>query len=141
MSPRFRENPTDVGNRHLLAYAMLWRGLALRDLGQPAGAAADVRRALALCDEPPLRSGYEPGTAYCHAALAGMAGRAGSGVSAAEGEKAAARAMEWLGRAVAMGYRNTMELRTESALDPLRSRPDFRLLMMDVAFPAEPFAQ
>ena len=48
--------------------------------------------------------------------------------------------MEWLGRAVAMGYRNANEIRIESALDPLRSRDDFRLLMMDVAFPAEPFA-
>jgi tetratricopeptide (TPR) repeat protein len=32
------------------------------------------------------------------------------------------------------------EVRREKLLDPLRSRPDFRLLMMDVAFPAEPFA-
>jgi len=30
-------------------------------------------------------------------------------------------------------------VRIESALDPLRSRDDFRLLMMDLAFPAEPF--
>ena len=28
----------------------------------------------------------------------------------------------------------------ESALDPLRDRTDFRLLMMDLAMPAEPFA-
>jgi len=31
-------------------------------------------------------------------------------------------------------------VRTEPALDPLRDRPDFRLLMMDLATPAEPFA-
>ncbi len=29
---------------------------------------------------------------------------------------------------------------TESALDPLRDRPDFRLMMMDLVFPTEPFA-
>ena len=29
---------------------------------------------------------------------------------------------------------------TESALDLLRSRDDFRLLMTDVAFPPDPFA-
>jgi len=80
-------------------------------------------------------------TACCHAALAGLAGRAGSGVLAAEGEIEAARAMEWLRRAVAMGYRNVNEIRIESALDRLRSRDDFRLMMMDVAFPAEPFAR
>jgi hypothetical protein len=39
-----------------------------------------------------------------------------------------------------MGYRNAPAWRTEPARDPLRSRDDFRLLMMDVAFPAEPSA-
>ena len=31
--------------------------------------------------------------------------------------------------------------RTESALDPLRGRDDFRLLMMDLVVPADPFAR
>ena len=43
--------------------------------------------------------------------------------------------------AVGMGYRNGNAYRTEDALDPLRSRDDFRLLMMDLAFPAEAFAR
>jgi hypothetical protein len=30
--------------------------------------------------------------------------------------------------------------RTEDALDPVRDRADFRLLMMDLAFPADAFA-
>ncbi len=47
--------------------------------------------------------------------------------------------MELLRRAVAMGYRNANEIRIESVLDPLRSRDDFRLLMMDAAFPIDPF--
>jgi hypothetical protein len=80
-------------------------------------------------------------TACCHAALAGLAGRAGSGVSAGEREAAAAKAMDYLRQMVAMGYRNANELGIESALDPLRSRDDFRRLMMDLAFPAEPFAR
>ena len=37
-----------------------------------------------------------------------------------------------------MGYRNTNAYRTEDALDPLRGREDFKLLMMDLTFPAEP---
>jgi eukaryotic-like serine/threonine-protein kinase len=79
--------------------------------------------------------------ACCHAALAGLAGRAGSGVSAAEAEAEAAKAMEWLRRTVAMGYRNANELGIESALESLRSCDDFQRLMMDVVFPSEPFAQ
>jgi hypothetical protein len=39
-----------------------------------------------------------------------------------------------------MGHRSLGEFRTEDALGPLRSRDDFRLLLMDLAFPAEPFA-
>jgi len=36
------------------------------------------------------------------------------------------------------GYRDP-QLSNESSLDPLRDRADFRLLMLDVAFPAEVF--
>jgi hypothetical protein len=95
-----------------------------------------------LCQEQPPQSAQDRfETACCHAASASLAERAGSGVSAAEGAIEASRAMEWLGRSVTMGYRNANEIRMERALDPLRSREDFRLLMLDVAFPAEPFAQ
>jgi hypothetical protein len=38
------------------------------------------------------------------------------------------------------GYRDADAYRTEDALDPLRGREDFKLLMMDLAFPVEPFA-
>ena len=36
--------------------------------------------------------------------------------------------MALLHKAVGMGYRNAAAFRTEDALDPLRDRPDFRLL-------------
>jgi hypothetical protein len=70
-----------------------------------------------------------------------MAGRAGAGVSAALGKQEAAEAMRLLKPAVAMGYRNSYLFRTESALDSLRGRPDFRLLLLDLSMPAEPFAR
>ena len=137
-----KEDPMVAMHRYRMVSSTRHRGLALRDLGDVAGAAADARRALELCDGLGSRWGqhlFE--TACCHAALAGLAGQAGSGVSAAEGEGRAAKAMECLGRAVANGYRNTNQLRIESALDPLRNRPDFKDLMMDLAFPAEHFAR
>ena len=64
--------------------------------------------------------------ACCHACLAGLAGRAGSGSSAAHGTDQAERAMALLRQAVTLGYRNPDVYRTESALDPLRTRPDFQ---------------
>jgi len=40
-----------------------------------------------------------------------------------------------------MDYCERSAFRTESALGPRRDRPEFRLLMMDLAFPAMPFAR
>ena len=40
--------------------------------------------------------------------------------------------MEWLGRAVANGFRNANLLRIESALDPLRERSDFKKLVAEL---------
>jgi hypothetical protein len=62
-------------------------------------------------------------------------------VAAAEGEEQAARAMGSLHQAVVMGYRNRDAYRNEDALDPLRDRPDFQALLLDLAFPADPFAR
>ncbi len=130
--PAAAEDPADFDKRSDLAYSLRRRGLALRDLGDPAGAAADTRRALQLDDGLPPSTWNLFEISCCHAALAGLAGRAGSGVSAAEGEIEAARAMEWLGRAVANGFRNRNQLRIESALDPLRNRDDFKKLMAEL---------
>ncbi len=49
--------------------------------------------------------------------------------------------MAVLYQAVTMGFRNRDAYRTEPALDPLRKRPDFRALMMDLVMPDEPFAR
>jgi hypothetical protein len=44
-----------------------------------------------------------------------------------------------LKRAIGAGYRDLAHMRIDT--DPLRSRPDFQLLMMDLAFPANLFAK
>jgi hypothetical protein len=62
-------------------------------------------------------------------------------VSAADAAGEADAAMVLLRKVVAMGFRNAAAFRTEDALDPLRGRDDFRLLMMDLATPADPFAR
>ena len=53
----------------------------------------------------------------------------------------AVRAVATLRRAVAAGFRNLNTLRKDRDLNPLRSRPDFQLLMMDLAMPGDPFAR
>ena len=127
------ENPTRTLYRSHLAWSFRRRGLARRALGDPAGAAADARRALSLLEGLPSRSGedwFE--TACCHAALAGLAGRDGAGVSAAEGKAEADQAMALLRKAVGMGYRDAGAFRTDSALDPLRQREDFKKLLAEL---------
>ncbi len=135
-----KENPTTPAYLGGLASTLRRRGLSQRDLRDPAAAAADVRRALSIYDGLPTRSRdewYE--TACCHAAKAGLAGISGSVVSLSEGANEADAAITLLKKAVALGYRLADAIRTEPALDPLRKRPDFRLLMMDLALPDEPF--
>jgi eukaryotic-like serine/threonine-protein kinase len=79
--------------------------------------------------------------ARCRALLAGSDVGPDSDVSAGEARSRADRAMEALRRAVAAGYRDQARMRVDTDLDPLRDREDFRLLLMDLAMPAEPFAR
>jgi serine/threonine-protein kinase len=127
-----------------LAESLVVFGRARRAEGDPAGAAADWRRAIAIYEGlPPSFVDVEFAVleACGHAGLAGIAGVPGSGVSAAEGPVEAAKAMASLRKAVAMGSRHLEWFRSEPGLDPLRDRADFRLLLLDLAFPADPFAR
>ena len=81
--------------------SLVGRGRARRALGDPAGAAADVRHALRLSEGLRLPEGCAAFAIACaHAALAGLAGQEGTGVSAAEGKAHADQAMALLRKAV-----------------------------------------
>jgi hypothetical protein len=102
---------------------------------------ADLRRAIALREglasaSPEARYSL----ALNHALLAGLAAEDGSSLAVAEGHAQADRAMQVLKRVVADGYRDAT-MRTDPDLDPLRGRLDFQLLMLDLAFPPDPFAR
>jgi tetratricopeptide (TPR) repeat protein len=53
---------------------------------------------------------------------------------------AADRAMAVLHRAIAAGWKNAAHMRRDSDLDPLRARRDLQVLLLDLEFPADPFA-
>jgi tetratricopeptide (TPR) repeat protein/tRNA A-37 threonylcarbamoyl transferase component Bud32 len=132
-----KANPAMTMYRSHLAYSVRRLGLTRLAGGDLAGAVADVRRAIALYEglpSPTAEEWYE--LACCHATLAAASAREQAGISAGEGAAEADEAMTLLHKAVAQGYRNTGAMARESALD----RPDFRLLMLDLAFPADPFA-
>jgi eukaryotic-like serine/threonine-protein kinase len=137
-----RDDPMTTRHREHLAEGYLRFGQVREAEGDAAGAAADWSRAIALFQAIPGLSGeFTFVHGCCRASLARLAGNAGAGISLSEGETEAAKAIALLRRAVATGYRDPSTYRNETALDPLRNREDFKLLMMDLAMPKEPFAR
>jgi eukaryotic-like serine/threonine-protein kinase len=135
------QEPRSSFYRGVLGGALVRRGQARRASGDSASAASDWRRMVVTFEAMPPRSSQMAFLEGCgHAMLADVAGRAGSGVSAAEGPIEAERAIGILRQAVRTGFRDPDAYRSESALAPLRERDDFRLLMMDLEMPAESFA-
>jgi serine/threonine-protein kinase len=137
-----------IGNFHRRrdAGSLAGRALTLARSGHPAEAVKDYRDAIATLEG--LESKFETKLtldqyqlACDHARLAQLAGAVDSGLSAAEGPAELDRAMECLCAAVAAGFRDLAHIRTDPDLDPLRARTDFQLLMMDLAFPDEPFSK
>jgi tetratricopeptide (TPR) repeat protein len=134
-------NPDFVQYQLELSRDLKLRGVTQQASGRSAEAVASYRRAIAILDRlrPASAAGlYE--LACCHARLSTAAGP-GSGLSGAEGRAEAERAIIALRKAVDSGYSNVVEVRDGADLEPLRSRPDFRTLIRDVVFPADPFAR
>jgi hypothetical protein len=128
--------------RSHLASSLRRRGLARRELGDLSGSAADAGMAISLWNALPSRDGEECfETACAHAALASLPKPDGSGAPDAERSAEADRAVPMLRKAVEMGYRSRDLYRAEDALDSLRNRKDFKLLMMDLSFPTDAFAR
>ena len=124
-----KENPEF---RHHLGGSLWQRGLNRIALGDYAGAAADARRGASAYDEIPGRRGLQYfDSSSCHALLVGLAGKDGSGVSAAEGQAEADKAMALLRKAFDLGFRNA-RFRTEPSLDSLRQREDFQKLLAEL---------
>ena len=136
-----KENPAEASSDGPPEYSMN-RGLARSALGDLPGAAADLQQALRVYDAQPSRKGEEWFmSACCHAALADLAERSRPHASRAAILEQAESAMAALHNAVLMGYRKACAYQSEDALDSLRSRTDFQLLMMDLRFPSGPFAR
>ncbi len=134
-------HPKAVRFRNHLAYSLRRLALVERDLGDVAGAVAKTTRATMLYEGLPPEeardwSGFE--LACCRATLVGLAGPR---TSQGEDPALADHAMDLLRKAAAMGFRDRIAFQHDPGLVVLRNRPDFRLLMMDLSFPASPLAQ
>jgi serine/threonine-protein kinase len=135
-------DPATPSRQTNVAQTMRRRGLAWQKCGRSAQAASDFRESIAL-----LR-GLKSPTPTDHYSIAcglsllyGVARESGSGLSAAASDAAAEEAIESLKQAAASGWRDPAWMRRDPDLDPIRSRPEFQLLLMDLVFPVDPFAR
>jgi len=117
------------------------RGIVLQKCGRPAEAVSAFREAITVLERLASPRAFEIYTVACNRSLlSGVACDAGSGLTAADARAEADEAIKSLQRAAAAGLREAARMRVDTDLDPIRSRPDFQLLIMDLAFPADPFA-
>jgi serine/threonine-protein kinase len=127
-----------TGWSHGVGMAGLQVSLAtsLREIGRP-------DEAEALVAEARRELGDDPGNYW---QLAGYEARGAALLAQAGGDPAAVkalkdRAMASLRRAVDLGFTELADIRDVAWFDSLRDREDFRLLMLGLAFPADPFAR
>jgi tetratricopeptide (TPR) repeat protein len=111
-------------------------GLLLQSTGRMDEARRSLEKCLDILDKSEHPSADDLYNKACLlariSALSGPGGGDGATVD---------RAMQTLREAIASGFRNRDHMAKDGDLDPLRSRPDFQLLMIDLAFPADPFAR
>jgi serine/threonine-protein kinase len=117
-------------------------GNMLEQSGDPAGAVRAYERARRLTEQKTRQYSFDRyRLAVLYSRLSVLPGPPPAPDDPPEPDRAgyAARAVEELRRAAAARYSSPARFRTDPNLDPLRSRADFRELLMDVDFPAEPF--
>ncbi len=130
------------GSRPVLADGIRRRGITLQKCGRPAEAVLAFREAIASLEG---LAHPTPGNLYdlaCSQSLLSSVGpETGSGMTTADARAEADNAMKTLRRAVAAGWKNLAHTRGDTDIDPLRSRPDYQMLELDMAMPANPFAR
>ena len=119
----------DVALRNALALNQLKLGLTMQQTGKNSEASASYRTAIGLLQSSPkLLEDDVYNLACSHALLAGVAAQPGSALTAAEGRTQADLAMEALRQAVDKRYHDFLHITTDTDLDALRNRDDFRAL-------------
>jgi serine/threonine-protein kinase len=135
-------DPTSRDDRAALASRFRARGLAMEKLGRPAIAASDLRQSIAVAREIPSPIPMDNYNMACYRSLLSrVLAKAGSPTAAADSRAAADQAIISLQKAIAAGWRDVVLLKTDTDLEPIRSRPDFRPILLNTGFPRNPFAR
>ena len=120
---------TDPSQQHYLADGVKRHGIVLQKCGRTTQAVSAFREAITLLEG---LASPTPGNIYdlacSQSLLSGVAADAGSGLTAADGQAEADKAMKSLRRAIAAGWHRPGPHASRPDLDPIRSRPDFQML-------------
>jgi serine/threonine-protein kinase len=137
-------NPTVTLYQNRLAMSHSYVGQARQRSGRPAEAAIEFRRAVAIMERLAVHQpdGYNLYNLACfRSLLSGVGAQPGSGLTVDDVNHLGQMAVDSLRQAAAAGSADVAFMRRDTDLDPLRSRADFQLLLMDLTFPDEPFAR
>jgi WD40 repeat protein len=116
-------------------------GGALRDLGRPAQSLAPWRESRSILESLPDPQPIDLYNLACsYSQLSVLAQYDPSPPPLAERDRMADRAMATLRRVLEANPSLNVDLNGDRDLDPLRTRADFRALLMNRAFPRDPFA-
>jgi tetratricopeptide (TPR) repeat protein len=134
-------SPGDDRVASQLGISLGYLGNALSDEHRLAEAREAIRescRVLKAIRQPTSVDLYNLACSYAN--LTTLAEPGSAPPDTAERETMADRAMEALRRSIATGMTDFSIIERDHDLDPLRGRPDFRALLLDRAFPRDPFA-
>ncbi|MFO0892868.1 MAG: serine/threonine-protein kinase [Isosphaeraceae bacterium] len=123
-----------------LARCLISLGRMQRQAGRTAEALSSLRQAQAIFESyPHLSPGDRYSLACCRAQMAPILDAGRDATSASEDRRLGDQAMSMLRISTAGTFRSAHIYRTDPNLNPIRDRADFRMFLMDAAFPEDPF--
>ena len=137
-----RANPDDASLASQLSISLVFLGNALLQCKRPVEALASLEEQRSLVEgmqHPQPIDLYNLACTY--AQLSVLVEHVATSPASSERADLAARGVETLTRAVSADKRYWSSMDQDHDLDPLRSRADFRALMLDRDFPPDPFAR
>jgi len=137
-----RANPDDESLASQLSISLVFLGGALLECKRPVEALSSLqeqRRLIEGMQHPQAIDLYNLACTY--AQLSVLVEHVATSRASSERDDLAARGVEALTRAVSADKRYWSSMDKDHDLDPLRSRTDFRTLMLDRDFPPDPFAR
>jgi serine/threonine-protein kinase len=140
-----RQNPADLRYRTSAVENQIFQASLLKLVGRRDDAITAYERTLESLERLSRKSGTDYYNKSCaHACLATLLSTGPAEGSASRKELAAQhveRAVADLRQAIAHGYRHATRIASDPDMEPLRALPEFRQLVMDLDFPADPFTK